>query len=440
MAAIQNLGVMLYKKARQLIPGGTQLLSKRPEMHLPDLWPAYFSRAKGVQVWDLNGNEYIDMGLHSIGACVLGAADPDVDTAVKRAIDAGSASTLNCPEEVELAELLVELHPWAEQVRFALGGGEAMAIAIRIARAATGKDAVAFCGYHGWHDWYLAANLSSDDALDDHLLPGLSSKGVPRGLKGTALPFRYNDLPGLEHIVKEYGNTLGAIVMEPIRNFYPEKGFLEGVRAIASRLDIPLIFDEVSSGFRIAVGGAHLVLGVEPDIAVFAKALGNGYPIAAIIGRADVMAAAQDSFISSTSWTERIGPTAALRMIRKFRDYRVHEHLMRIGNTMQDGWREGAVQAGVPIHVTGIAPLSHFSFEGQDKKLAQTFFTQEMLKRGYLAGPHFYATYAHTDAHVEAYLHEVTHVFALIRKAMDEGALGRSLCGPIVHSDFHRLA
>ena len=159
-------GQDLYRKARKLIPGGTQLLSKRPEMLLPEQWPSYFAKAQGVQVWDLDGRKYIDMSYMGIGSCILGYADPDVDKAVHAAVDAGSMTTLNCPEEVELAELLCELHPWASMVRYARCGGEAMAVAVRVARAATGREKVAFCGYHGWHDWYLAANLGDSAALD----------------------------------------------------------------------------------------------------------------------------------------------------------------------------------------------------------------------------------------------------------------------------------
>jgi glutamate-1-semialdehyde 2,1-aminomutase len=182
---MRGTGQRLYEKARTLIPGGTQLLSKRPEMFLPGQWPSYYSRAKGVEVWDLDGKSYLDMSYNGIGACLLGAADADVDEAVKKAIDAGSMSTLNCPEEVELTELLCELHPWAEMVRYARSGGEAMAVAVRIARASTGRDKIAFCGYHGWHDWYLAANLKEPNALGDHLLAGLDPAGVPQGLLGT---------------------------------------------------------------------------------------------------------------------------------------------------------------------------------------------------------------------------------------------------------------
>ena len=173
-------GQALYGKARSLLPGGSQLLSKRPEQFAPGLWPPYYERAVGCTLWDLDGNRYTDMTSMGIGSCILGYACPEVNEAVRRAVDAGSMTTLNCAEEVELAELLLELHPWAAKVRYARTGGEIMSVAVRIARASTGRDQIAFCGYHGWHDWYLAANLADNSTLDEHLLPGLSPKGVPR--------------------------------------------------------------------------------------------------------------------------------------------------------------------------------------------------------------------------------------------------------------------
>ncbi len=203
-------GQALYKRARELMPGGTQLLSKRPEMFLPDGWPSYYARAKGAEVTDLDGNTFTDMCISGVGATVLGYADDDVDRAVKAAVDAGSMCTLNAPEEVALAELLVALHPWSRMVRFSRAGGEAMSIAIRIARARTGREIVAFCGYHGWHDWYLSANLADDSALDGHLLAGLAPKGVPRGLRGLMQPFHYNDLDGLKTIAQKHGANLAA--------------------------------------------------------------------------------------------------------------------------------------------------------------------------------------------------------------------------------------
>src|SRR5712691_6565521 len=324
-------GQELYRRAKKLIPGGTQLLSKRPEMFLPDQWPSYFSTAHGVEVTDIDGNTFVDMSMMGIGACVLGYADPEVDAAVKAVIDAGSASTLNPPEEVELAELLCELHPWAEMVRYSRSGGEAMMIAVRIARASARRDKIAFSGYHGWGDWYLAANLGDESALDGQLMPGLEPAGVPRGLRGTAFPFHYNRLDQLKAIVDAHGKELGAIVMEPLRSEPPAPGFLEGVRDLARESGAVLVFDEVTTGFRMTDGGIHKTLGVNPDIAVFAKAMANGYPMAAVIGTSRVMEAAQSTFISSTNWTERVGTVAALATIRKFRRERVAAHLAQIG-------------------------------------------------------------------------------------------------------------
>jgi glutamate-1-semialdehyde 2,1-aminomutase len=432
-------GQNLYRKAKTLIPGGTQLLSKRPEMHLPDHWPSYYSRARGVDVWDLDGQQYVDMAINGIGACVLGAADPDVDGAVRAAIDAGTASTLNCPEEVELAELLCALHPWASMVRYARGGGEAMTVAVRIARASTGREKIAFCGYHGWHDWYLSANLAEDDALDGHLLPGLQPKGVPRGLRGTMMPFHYNAIEELERIMAAHEGQIATIVMEPLRERGPAPGFLERVREIATKAGAVLIFDEVTSGFRLACGGAHLTLGVEPDIAVFAKALGNGYPIAAIIGRKAVMQAAQETFISSTNWTERIGPTAALATVRKFRAHRVHEHLIRIGTLVQEGWARAAKRTNLAIHVSGIAPLSHFEIQSSFGEAPRTLFAQIMMEKGFLALSSFYATFAHTEEHVARYLSEAEGAFALIQRAIEDDSVLAALRGPVAQKGFQRL-
>ncbi|MBI2358172.1 MAG: aminotransferase class III-fold pyridoxal phosphate-dependent enzyme, partial [Deltaproteobacteria bacterium] len=380
----KSAGQRHYEGARRRIPGGTQLLSKRPEIFSPGQWPSYYSKAKGVEVWDLDGRRYIDMTSCGIGACILGFADPEVDDAVRGAISSGSMATLNCPEEVELAELLCALHPWADMVRYARCGGEAMAVAVRIARAITGRDKIAFCGYHGWHDWYLAANLSDDRALDGHLLPGLQPAGVPRGLTGTAVPFSYNRTDELRAIVDRHRNELAAVVMEPVRSEEPQDGFLQEVRQIASDVGAVLVFDEVTSGWRMVTGGVHLLYGVTPDIAVFAKAISNGYPMAAIIGKRDVMDAAQSTFISSTYWTERIGPAAALATIGKHHRCDVSKRLVEVGKQIQSGWRSAAERAGLSIKITGIPPLAHFSFTHVNGQAMRTLFTQIMLERGFL--------------------------------------------------------
>lgn len=429
----------LWKKARKIIPGGTQLLSKRPEMFLPENWPAYFSHAKGVEILDLDGNKYIDMSIMGVGTCVLGYADEDVDSAVKKAVDNGVASTLNCPEEVELAELLCAIHPWADMVRYTRSGGEAVSVAIRIARAATGREKIAFCGYHGWCDWYLAANLGETDALDGHLMPGLKPAGVPRGLKNTAFPFHYNRLDELKKIVSEHGENLAVIIMEPQKDIEPESGFLESVREIASSTGAVLIFDEITSGFRMTNGGIHLRFGINPDMAVFAKSMANGYAMATVIGKKDVMQSAQSTFISSTNWTERVGPTAALATIRKFREENVAEHLIYTGERVQEGWKTIADSCGLKIHVTGIPPLSHFSFDYEDELAISTLFTQEMLKKGFLAWTQFKASYAHKDIHAESYLNEVEQVFKKIAEAMEKENVEKLLKGPVAQKGFYRL-
>ena len=306
-------GQKLYKRAKKIIPGGNMLLSKRPEMFLPDFWPSYYSKSKGCNVWDLDNNKFIDLSIMGIGTNILGYGNDKVDAAVLETVNNGNMSTLNCPEEVHLAERLVEINPWADMVRFARSGGEANAIAVRIARAASSKDNVAICGYHGWHDWYLAANISTKDGLNDHLLSGLEPNGVPKNLKGTIFPFHYNDIEGLKKIVEN--NNIGTIKMEVVRNKEPENNFLDEVRELVTRNNIVLIFDECTSGFRETFGGIHQKYEIEPDIAMYGKALGNGYGITAIVGKREIMQSAQNSFISSTFWSSLIGPSAALKTL-----------------------------------------------------------------------------------------------------------------------------
>ncbi len=435
-----NSGQKLWQKAKKLIPGGNQLLSKRAEMFLPDHWPAYYSKARGCEVWDLDGKKYIDMSIMGVGSCMLGYADKDVNAAVKKAVDNGSMSTLNAPEEVELAELLCQIHPWAEMVRYARTGGEAMAIAERIARAHTGRDIIAFCGYHGWHDWYLATNLTGKDDLKEHLLAGLMPAGVPKSLGGTIMPFHYNKIEELESIVRKAGANLAAIIMEPIHNIEPENDFLEDVRRIASETGAVLIFDEITVGWKLAYGGAHLLYGVYPDIAVFSKAMSNGYPMAAIIGRREVMQAAQQSFISSTYWTERIGPTAALATIRKMKKVEVPKRLHAVGKKVREGWIRLAQKHELDIKLGGVVPISSFSFQyGKDSQAMKTLFVQEMLGRGFLATNMFFASCAHNDVHIHKYLKAVDETYAIIKEAIQSGTVRKKLRGPEAHTGFARL-
>jgi len=434
-----NKGALLYRKAKKIIPGGTQLLSKRPERFLPNYWPAYYKKCKGIHVWDLDNNKYMDFSISGVGACALGYADDDVDSAVKKAIAAGNMCTLNAPEEVELAELLCAIHPWADMVRYARGGGEMMAIAVRILRAYSGKEKILFCGYHGWHDWYLSANLAESSALDGQLLPGLEPAGVPSGLKGTAMPFKYNDLEDFKKLINKFNDELAGVVMEPVRNFWPKPGFLEGIRQITKEKKIPLVFDEVTSGFKMTCGGIHLKLKVVPDLAVFAKALGNGYPMAAIIGKGWVMSAAQKTFISSTYWTDRIGPSAALASVRKHRKMKVSEHLVKIGNLVQDGWRSLSIKYDLPIKITGIPPLSYWEIDAPDSSLAHTLIVKMMLARGFLTSKAFYSTYCHSEEDVKKYLRTLDEVLKIVSKNIKNNTLSKLYSGPAAQPGFKRV-
>lgn len=435
-------GQTTYRAAKKIIPGGMQLLSKRPEIFAPERWPPYFAEAHGVEIIDVDGRRFTDMSNMSVGACLLGYGDPDVNAAVSRRVALGGMSSLSSVDEAVLAEMLLELHPWAGGARFARGGGEALAVAVRIARATTGREVVAFCGYHGWNDWYLAANLASDstDPLKAHLLPGLEPTGVPRGLAGSAIPFRYNDADGLRAVVKETGDRLAAIVLEPTRHEAPAEGFLETVRALADETGAVMVFDEVSSGWRFHVGGVHMKFGVHPDMAVFAKATGNGYPVSAIIGREQAMDGAQRSFISSTFWTDGIGPAAAIAAIGKMQRIDVCSHVDGIGLAYREGLGRIASEHGLPLQISGHPALTYTRFDHPDADALQTLWTARMLERGFLVASGFYPSLAHEERHVSACLDATREVFAELREAIDHGDAETRLGTPVKHTGFRRLA
>lgn len=430
-------GQKLYKRTKKVLPGGTMLLSKRPEMFLPENWPVYFSKAKGCNVWDLDNKKYIDMSFMGIGTNILGYGHPEVDDAVIKTIHSGNMSTLNCHEEVQLIERLIAMHPWSDMGRLARTGGEANAVAIRIARAASQKDKVAVCGYHGWHDWYLSANLGNDKNLDGHLLPGLDPKGVPRNLKDSVFPFQYNDYEGLQELVEK--EEIGVIKMEVVRNASPDDNFLHKVRQLSSEKGIVLIFDECTSGFRETFGGLHKKYDVEPDIAVFGKALGNGYAITAVIGRKEVMESAETSFISSTFWTERIGPTAALKTLEVMEKLKSWDMVTKTGSLIQDRWSNLAKNYDIEISCFGLPSLAGFSFVGENSLEYKTLITQEMLKKGYLAGTSIYSCIDHNEDILDEYFQNLDPIFQIIKSCQDGNDVHALLDGPVCHSGFKRL-
>jgi glutamate-1-semialdehyde aminotransferase len=424
-------GPALYRRAKELIPGGTQLLSKRPEMFAPDYWPAYYSRAKGCRVWDLDGREFIDMSIMGVGACVLGYADDEVDEAVTRVIRDGVASTLNCPEEVELAEVLLDLHPWFDRVRYARSGGEAMAIAVRIARASTRRDVVLFSGYHGWSDWYLAANLSENDALDGHLLPGLQPSGVPRGLIGTALPFPANDTGAFDELVGGREGSIAAIFIEPARGEEAPPGFLAHLREKASEIGAVLIFDEITSGFRMCAGSMHRRFDAKPDVAVLAKSMANGYAMSAVMGTATVMDAAQGTFVSSTNWTERIGPTAALATVRKYVREDVQDHLTAVGQHFRKSLIS-ALPEGWGVSFSGIPSLVAYRVADHEGRAVEAELSVALLEAGYLAYPQFKPSAAHGFAIIDNFMDALTSAIGRL-ELMTTGSV------PARHRGFQRL-
>lgn len=434
-------GPELWQRARAVISGGTGLLSKRAEMFDPQQWPSYFSRCSGCQVWDLADRRYLDFA-GGIGAVLLGYADPEVTDAVRRRLALGTYCSLISPQEVELAERLLALHPWAGKVRYARGGGDGMTMAVRIARAATGRSGIAFCGYHGWHDWYLAANLGETDALNGHLLPGLEPKGVPRELKGTAVPFRYNDLASFGRALAQLGGNLAAVVMEPMRSQLPQDDFLAKVAAQCRAAGGVFVIDEVTSGLRYGFPGAMARLGIAPDVAVYAKAMSNGFPFAAVVGRGEIMTSAESSFISSSYWTDGVGPAAALAVLEKVQRLKAYELISSRGEKLQVALRELAARHPLcRLVVDGMPATPKMTFDlGADASLVQTLFVQKMRARGILVSTYYYLMVAHEESHIAQLLEAITATLADIERIIADGKLAEEAGVPRGRQGFARLA
>ena len=406
-----NKNIKFQKIGKDLIPGLTQILSKRPDQFAPKIWPAYFKKAKGALIWDIDNNKYLDMSISGIGTVLLGYQDKNIDEFVIKAIKKGNSSSLNCLEEIILADKLCKLHPWAKMARYTRSGGEAVTVAVRIARAYTKKDKLAVCGYHGWHDWYGAANLNSKKSLDGHWLSNYSPIGIPKKLKNTTFTFSYNKIEELEKIFKKNKNQIAAVILETVRDEYPKNNFLNKVKKLCKKNKCLLIFDEISAGFRVCNGGSHLYFNVNPDMAVFAKAISNGYPMGAIIGKKNVMKTAEKTLISSSYWSDRVGPAAAIATIDKIIKKRVVKHINKIGIQMQDGLLDISKKTGLKIIVKGIPGLTAFKFNYKNSNMMMTIFIQYMLKNKILAIYRFYPNYSHNSLHVKRYLNCAKEIF-----------------------------
>ncbi|GAB4427216.1 MAG: aminotransferase class III-fold pyridoxal phosphate-dependent enzyme [Chloroflexi bacterium OHK40] len=413
-----------YDRALALIPGGTQLISRRPQLYAPGLTPPYAASAAGARFTDLDGNTYLDT-MMCVGAAILGYADEAVDAAVVAQIRHGTAYSVSSPLELELAEELVATIPCAEMVRYCKGGGEANAIAVRIARAATGREIVLFCGYHGWQDWYLAANLEGEHVLDSHLLPGIQPRGIPNGLRGTALPFRYNDLASLEEQLARHRGEVACIILEASRGAsLPAPGFLEGVRALADAHGALLIFDEVVTGFRIALGGAQECFGVLPDLATYAKAISNGYAMGAVVGRREVMQVAAELFISSTYWSDAVGLTAALTTLRELRRRDALAYVGALGEGFRARFDAAAAAHGLRMRAEGLPQQLAIVLDegyGTARRAIKDLYVQEMTRRGFFTSLGVSLSAAHREADLDELDAGWAEVFPLLAAAIAAG-------------------
>ncbi len=430
-------GQKLWRRAINIIPGGNMLLSKRPEMFLPDLWPAYFSKSKGCNVWDLDGKKFIDLATMSVGTNILGYSNNKINNEVIKSIENGNMSSLNCPEEVYLSEKLLKMHDGFDMVRYAKTGGEANSIAIRIARAHTKKDNIAICGYHGWHDWYLSANLSSKKNLTNHLLPGLSAYGVPKKLINTVFPFEYNDIENFYKICKK--NNIGAVKMEVFRNFPPKNNFLKKIRKFCNKNNIVLIFDECTSGFRETFGGLHLRYKVVPDICILGKALGNGYPITAVLGKRNIMQNAQTTFISSTFWTDRTGYVAAIKTINEMEKTKSWKKLVQKGRYIKKKWAYLFKKNKINYSIFGLDALPGFSIKSKNWLKYKSYITLKMLENSILASNVIFLSTSHKKIIIDKYLKLLDKILVDIKNFENNKNVKILNNVPECHSGFKRL-
>lgn len=421
----------LYSQAERLFPYGTQLLSRSPRLAAFGEAPIYFDRAKDAHFWDVDGNEFIDCGM-GVGPVILGYCYEPVDRAVKEQIDRGVLGTVNNAVEIDMAKAICEMVPCGEMVKFCKSGGEADAIAVRISRGYTGKDTVLFCGYHGWHDWYLAANLESDSTLDEHLRPGIVPKGVPSGLADTSIPFEHNNLDSVKNQLEANAGKVACIIMEVVRHSQPEKGFLEGVRQLADDHKCVLIFDEVVTGFRMALGGAQEHYGVTPDLATFGKAIANGYALAAVAGKESIMASQYDNFISSTYYSDTVSLAAGVAVLHELRTKPVLETLDKTGQQLTDGITALAGKHKLYVEVEGHLNLFHLAFGyGDQNGKIDTLYMQEMVSRGVYCVGTWYICYTHTQQDVDKILAATDDVFGVLAKGIEQNKVDDMLRAPV---------
>lgn len=417
------------KRAEALIPAQTQTLSKGPTQFVQGVAPVFLQRGKGSHVWDVDGNEYIDL-VGALGPVILGYAYPAVDKAIRAQLKDGISFSLPHPLEVEVAELLTHVVPSAKMVRFGKNGSDATSAAVRIARTFTGREKLAQCGYHGWQDWHIAASERN--------------LGVPKVLQEYVYKFTYNHLGSLEKIFAARGKEIAAVIMEPITADLPKDNFLQKVKDLAHKHGALLIFDEVVTGFRVALGGAQEYFKVTPDLSAVGKAMANGMPISAVVGRRDVMKAAEDTFFSMTFGGETLSLAAAVATINEMKAKNVIAHLWKQGKKLQDGANQEAKRLGIRnlIECKGLPPKSFFTFKdtgGKDSLLIKSIFQQEVLKRGVLFNGNHALCLSLTDRDVEQVLEAYAAALASVKQAEASGTPEKFVAGRPLQPVFREV-
>lgn len=415
--------LLLLKRAEAVIPRGAQTLSKAPDQFVRGVSPYAMERGNGCHVWDVDGNEYIDLA-SALGAIVLGYRHPAVERAIERQRRNGTLFALPGAIEIELAERLKKLIPFIESVRFGMNGSDATTGAIRVARAYTGRDHVAKCGYHGWADWTIGTHP-------------LRSKGVPEAVKKLTHEFAYNDLESLKKIFSDHPNQVAAVIMEPVAATLPRPGFLKGVQDLARKHGAIFIFDELVTGFRLAIGGAAEYYGVEPDLVCYGKAISNGEPLAVLAGRKDIMSVldAQEVFFSFTQAGYLPSIAAALATLDFMKAHNVHAHLWRIGAMLSEGCEKLIVKYGLPMKMAGLHPHSIFVFKdaaGNDNLALKSLFLQETAKAGVFTNTSNMITYAHKTSDIREVLKRLERVFGVMGEAVSTNKIEAMLEGPMV--------
>jgi len=413
----------LWKRACEVIPAGTQTLSKGPDQFVRGVYPIYLKRGKGCHVWDVDGNRYIDYPM-ALGPIVLGYNYPSVDAAIRKQLKDGITFTLMHPLEVELAELLTEIIPCAQMVRFGKNGVDATSAAVRVARAHTQREKIAFCGYHGYQDWFAITTSRNN--------------GIPRVLKDYIFEFTYNDIGSLERVLTEHPGEIACVIMEQPGE-EPRDNFLQRVIDATHKHGALYILDEIATGFRYALGGVQEYYKIVPDLACYGKAMGNGMPISCVVGKKEYMKRFEEVFFSTTFGGETLSLAASCATLREMRTKDVASHLWKMGLKWKNGFNCLARSIGVNAQVGGAGPRTHFIFkdnEGRDSMALKSLFMQETVKRGILFGGPIFMTYSHTDREIDMTLTASERALKIAKKALDEGDIDKYMEGEKITEVF----